>query len=129
MRASQTVTGTLVSLIAVAATTGIMIWIDARISCPGLLVGYLLPITVSAVYFGAGPAIICAAASAAAATYFLLPPKLAFSIDTPRHVAELGFFMLVAVIGAKIAALLSPIRTLRGTPPAAPNISELAGKR
>ena len=44
-------------------------------------------------------------ASALAAAYFCFPPKFSFYISDPLNVAELGFFLLLAVIASKAVAV------------------------
>ena len=94
------------SLIAVALTTAVLMIIDARLQPRHLVIGYLLPVTIIAIRYGSIFAVLTATASGITAAYFLLPPKYSFRIDEPLHAVELVMFMMLALIAAKITALL-----------------------
>jgi K+-sensing histidine kinase KdpD len=101
------------SLAAVMFSTAFLLVLDARLEAQHLVIGYLLPITLVAVYYGSGPALLTAAVSSVAAAYFLFPPKFSIFIADPLHVAELGFFILLASIASKVTALLTHDLTAR----------------
>ena len=94
------------SLIAVAVTTGVLLIVDAELKPRQIILAYLLPVTLVAIQYGSMVAFFAAAISGGAAAYFFLPPKYSFYIDDPLHAAELGLFMLLAVLAAKVTALL-----------------------
>jgi K+-sensing histidine kinase KdpD len=60
-----------------------------------------------AIYFGSTLAVLTSFASGLAAAYFLLPPKFSFYIDDPLHIAELGFTIVLAVIGSKVIGVFA----------------------
>ena len=60
-----------------------------------------------AILYGSTVAFIASAASSIAAAYFLFPPKFSLYIANPLHIAELGFFILLAIIASKATALLT----------------------
>ena len=95
------------SLGAVALTTAILMALDARLEAQHLVLGYLLPTTLIAILYGSTIAFVTSAASSVAAAYFLFPPKFSLFIASPLHIAELGFFILLAVIASKATALLT----------------------
>lgn len=95
------------SLGAVLLTTGILIILDARLEAQHLVIGYLVPTTVIAVLFGSTIAFVTSAVSSIAAACFLFPPKFSLYIASPLHIAELGFFVLLAIIASKATALLT----------------------
>jgi K+-sensing histidine kinase KdpD len=97
----------IMSLIAVALTTAILIAIDAQLQPRHLMIGYLLPVTLIAMRYGSISAVLTATASGLAAAYFLLPPKYTFQIHPGLHAAELGMFMMLALIAAKTTAMLT----------------------
>jgi K+-sensing histidine kinase KdpD len=101
------------SLGAVTLTTAILLILDARLDAEHLVIGYLVPITLIAIQYGSTVALLTSAVSSVAAAYFLFPPKFSIFIASPLHVAELGFFMLLAVIASKITALLMHDATVR----------------
>ena len=94
------------SLGAVLLTTAVLIVLDARLEAQHLVIGYLVPITLIAIQYGSTVALLTSAASSVAAAYFLFPPKFSIFIASPLHMAELGFFILLAAIASKVTALL-----------------------
>jgi len=103
------------SLGAVSLTTAILIAIDNGAELEHLEIAYLFPTALIAVRYGSNFAFLASFASAITATYFLFPPKFSLYIANPLHIAELGFFMLVALIAGKIVALLSHDAPFAGT--------------
>ena len=96
----------LISLVAVVLTTAVLLIIDWKLQSQHLVVGYLLPVAMIAARYGSMFAFFAAAVSGVAAEYFLVEPKYSFRIDEPLHAVELGMFMMLALIAAKIIALL-----------------------
>jgi K+-sensing histidine kinase KdpD len=95
------------SLAAVLLTTVVLFMIDSHLAAQHLVLGYLLPTVVIAIYYGSTFAVLTSFASGLAAAYVLFPPKLSFYIASPRHVAELGFFLLLAAIASKAVSVLT----------------------
>jgi K+-sensing histidine kinase KdpD len=95
------------SLGAVLLMTAILVTVDDGAELEHLEIAYLFPIALVAVLYGSNFAFLTSSASAIAATYFLLPPKFSIYIANPLHIAELGFFMVVALIAGKIMSLLT----------------------
>jgi K+-sensing histidine kinase KdpD len=100
----------------VLVTTLLLSTIDSIVPTEHLMLGYLLPTILVAIYFGSTLAVLTSFASGLAAAYFLLPPKFSFYIDDPVHVAELGFTIVLAVIASKVVGVLAndlrrPVRT------------------
>jgi K+-sensing histidine kinase KdpD len=103
-----------VSLAAVLLTTVVLFTIDSYLAAQHLVLGYLLPTVLIAIYYGSTIAVLTSFASGLAAAYILFPPKFSFYVANPLHVAELGFFMLLAVIASKaISVLTDDIRRQR----------------
>jgi K+-sensing histidine kinase KdpD len=101
---------------AVLVTTSLLSTIDSFVPTEHLMLGYLLPTILVAIYFGSTLAVLTSFASGLSAAYFLLPPKFSFYVDDPVHVAELGFTVVLAVIGSKVVGVLAndlrrPVRT------------------
>jgi len=96
-----------VSLIAVLLTTLALVAIQSYLATDHLVLVYLLPTILIAIYFGSIIAVLNSFACGLAAAYFLLPPQFSFYIADPRHVAELGFTVLLAVIASKVIAALA----------------------
>jgi K+-sensing histidine kinase KdpD len=66
----------------VLVTTLLLSAIDRFVPTEHLMLGYLLPTILVAIYFGSTLAVLASFASGLAAAYFLLPPK--FSFYSPR---------------------------------------------
>jgi K+-sensing histidine kinase KdpD len=91
---------------AVLLTTLVLFTIQSYLATEHLLLVYLLPTILVAIYFGSIIAVLTSLAGGLAAAYFLLPPQFSFYIADRRHVAELGFTMLLAVTASKVVAAL-----------------------
>jgi K+-sensing histidine kinase KdpD len=92
---------------AVVARTLVLLLLDSQLEAQHLVIGYLVPITVIATLYGSIVAFLSAAISSVAAAYFLFPPKFSFYIADPLHIAELGFFIVLALIASKATAILT----------------------
>jgi K+-sensing histidine kinase KdpD len=92
---------------AVAVTSIILYAINSYLAAQHLVLGYLLPTILIAVYYGSTFAVFTSFASGVAAAYFLFPPTFSFYIADTMHVAELGFFLLLASIGSKAMSVLT----------------------
>jgi len=103
-----------ISLASVFVTTGILLVIDSYLDAQHLVLGYLLPTILIAIYYGSTLAVLTSFASGLAAAYFLFPPKFSFYVADLNHVAELGFFLLLAVIASKAVAVITGDRTAGG---------------
>jgi K+-sensing histidine kinase KdpD len=80
------------------------------------VIGYLFPTVVIAMHYGSTLAVVTSFAGGLAAAYFLFPPKLSFYISDPLNVAELGFFLLLAVIASKAVAVVTDDIRMRNLP-------------
>ena len=97
----------LAAFAAVLLTTFVLFTIQSYLATEHLLLVYLLPTILMAIYFGSIIAALTSLASGLAAAYFLLPPQFSFYIADGRHVAELGFTLLLAVTASKVVAALA----------------------
>ena len=100
-------TSVLVAFTAILLTTLVLLAVDSDLAPDHLVLGYLLPTLVIAMHYGSTLAVVTAFASGIAAAYFLFPPRLSFFIAEPLNVAELGFFLLLAVIASKAVSVLT----------------------
>jgi len=91
----------------VLVTTLLLSTIDSLVPTEHLMLGYLLPTILVAIYFGSTLAVLTSFASGLSAAYFLLPPKFTFYVDDPVHIAELGFTIVLAVIASKVIGVLA----------------------
>ena len=104
-------TAVVVSIAAVLFATLILLAADFYLAAQHLVLGYLLPTLFVAIYFGSTLAVLTSFACGLAAAYFLFPPKFSFYIADLVHVAELGFFLLLASIASKaVSVLMDDIR-------------------
>jgi K+-sensing histidine kinase KdpD len=92
---------------AVLVTTSVLSTIDSFVPTEHLMLGYLLPTILVAIYFGSTLAVLTSFVGGLSAAYFLLPPKFSFYIDDPVYIAELGFTILLAVIASKVVGALA----------------------
>jgi K+-sensing histidine kinase KdpD len=91
---------------AVVLTTAALSIAGPVLGTKHLLMGYLLPATVIAIFFGAPFAVLTSVASTVTAAFFLVPPQFSFEIADSSDVAELGFFMLLALVASKAVAAI-----------------------
>jgi K+-sensing histidine kinase KdpD len=97
----------LVAFAAVLLTTFGLLAIDTHLGPDHLVIGYLLPTVIIAMHYGSTLAVVTSFAGGLAAAYFLFPPKLSFYVSDPLNLAELGFFLLLAVIASKAVAVVT----------------------
>src|SRR5215469_8573712 len=95
------------ALSAVLLTSVVLLAVDSFIDTDALAFIYLLPVTVMAMHYGSIVGVLTSFASALAAAYFCFPPKFTFFISDPLNVAELGFFLMLAVIASKAVAVVT----------------------
>jgi two-component system sensor histidine kinase KdpD len=95
-----------VAFAAVLLTTLVLFTIQSYLATEHLLLVYLLPTILMAIYFGSIVAVLTSLTGGLAAAYFLLPPQFSFYIADRRHLAELGFTLLLAVTASKVVAAL-----------------------
>jgi len=99
-----------VSLMAILWTTMILTTVQFNLMADDpkhLALAYLLPTIFIAVFFGSTLAVPSSFVSGLAAAYFIYPPKFSLYIADPRHVAEVGFILLLAVIASKAVGVLT----------------------
>ena len=107
----RAITPVLVALAATLFTTFVLLSIDTYLGPDHLVVGYLLPTVIIAMHYGSTLAVVTSFVCGLAAAYFLFPPKLSFYIGDPLNVAELGFFLLLAIIASKaVEAVTDDVR-------------------
>ncbi|HME46430.1 MAG TPA: DUF4118 domain-containing protein [Syntrophorhabdales bacterium] len=67
---------------------------------------YLLPVLVSAVFWGRGPSFLAAIVGVLAFHYFFVPPPFSFRLANPRDFFILAVFLIVAFVTGTMAARL-----------------------
>jgi two-component system sensor histidine kinase KdpD len=99
------VSSVLVALSAVLLATIVLLTVDTFFGADERIAFmYLLPVVVMAMNYGTTIGVLTSFVSALAAAYYFFPPKFSFYIADPLHVAEMGFFLLLAGIVSKAAA-------------------------
>jgi K+-sensing histidine kinase KdpD len=99
--------------------TALHVWRDPE----DLALAYLLPPIFIAVFFGSTAAVMTSCASALAAAYFIYPPQFSFLIYDSRHIAELGFILVLAITASKTVGVIT------GDKPLARRMSAFGTKR
>jgi K+-sensing histidine kinase KdpD len=92
---------------AVVLATAVLFVIQSYVEAQHLIIAYLFPTTLVAIRYGSSVAFLTSFASGIAAAYFLFPPKFSLYIADSLHWAELGFFMLLALLASKVVSLLA----------------------
>ena len=114
VRRTQLISPVLVAFSAILLTSVVLLAIDSFLDAKRLLFMYLLPTVVIAMHYGSMLAVLTSFGSGLAAAYFIFPPKFSFYIADVLNVAELGFFLLLAVIASKaVAAITHDVRAQR----------------
>ena len=106
-RILQPVSPLLAALSAVLLTSVVLLAVDPIIDTEALAFIYLLPTVVMSMHYGSTVGVLASFASALAAAYLCFPPKFSFFISDPLNVAELGFFLLLALIASKAVAVVT----------------------
>jgi two-component system, OmpR family, sensor histidine kinase KdpD len=100
---SRPVLSVLLAFSAVLLTTVVLLVADAFVGADETTLAfiYLLPVVVMALHYGSTIGVMTSFGSALAAAYFFFPPKFSFFLADRLHVAELGFFLLLAFVASK----------------------------
>ena len=106
-RILQLVSPILVAFPAILLTSVVLLAVDSFIAAEALAWIYLLPVIVMAMHYGSTVGVLTSFASALAAAYFCFPPKFSIFISDPLNVAELGFFLMFAMIASKAVAVVT----------------------
>jgi two-component system sensor histidine kinase KdpD len=115
-RILQPISPILVAFFAVLLTSVALLAVDQFLDAKALVFVYLLPTVFMAMHYGSTVGVLTSFASGLVAAYFFFPPKFSFYIADPLNVAELGFFLLLAVIASKaVAAVTKDERATKAT--------------
>jgi K+-sensing histidine kinase KdpD len=107
----QIVSSVVVAFAAVLCTTIVLLAMDEYLDADHLVLGYLLPTVIIAMHYGSTLAVFTCFAGGVAAAYFLFPPRFSFYVAEPLHAAEIGFYLLLAILASKaIAGLTDDLR-------------------
>ncbi len=88
----------------VAAATALALWLEAAVRVPNLSLLFVLPVVLSAIRFGTGPALSAAGLGVLAYNFFLLEPRHTLRVTDSGDVLALVLLLLVAVAVSAVAA-------------------------
>src|SRR5262245_30584438 len=77
-----------------------------------LALAYILPTIFITLLFGSNIGLLSVLIGGLAAAYFIYPPDFNFQIDTPEHLVELVFFLMLSVTACKSTAVLTDEKPL-----------------
>jgi K+-sensing histidine kinase KdpD len=109
---SPTVAATLIvpsaaALLLVAAATVVISIFDRFLTSVNLVsIIYLMPVLMTATWWGIWPAILAAVGGALAADFFFYPPIYSLWISDTQNVADLIVFLIVALVSGNLAGSL-----------------------
>jgi signal transduction histidine kinase len=96
--------GLVVSVIAVAALTALVVVLTPHVPGSSALVLYLLVIVPDAIVWGIGLAVVTAFLCAGVYDFFFTPPLYSFDIADSQNYVALGVFLATAVVVGELAA-------------------------
>lgn len=94
----------------VAAATGPAFLVSEHVDLPNIALVYLLPVLLTALWYGLWPALYAVVAAALTYNFLFTPPLYTFTVADPENVTTILFFSLVAITTSTLAA-----RTRAGT--------------
>lgn len=92
------------SVLLVAAATIIAFVVDHVVPTPNLSLVFMLPVMVSALSFGWGPALVSAMLSVAVFDFLFVEPRLSFRVDSPSDLWALALLLVVAAIASTVGS-------------------------
>jgi two-component system sensor histidine kinase KdpD len=95
------------SLLVVAATTGLGLALRALYPIPDIEMLYLLAVMIAAFRFGRGPSLVAAALSVAAYDFFFVPPQLTLAVRDARYILT---FAMMFLVGSMLSALTARLK-------------------
>ena len=93
-----------VSLLIVAAVTGLGLALGSALNIANIALLYLLPVMVGASLYGLRAGIFVSFASSLAYNFFFLPPTHTLTISNPENVITIVVFLGVALVTSQFAA-------------------------
>ena len=96
--------GLVVSVVLVAAVSGLIALLEPHLPVLGLLVLYILPVLAVAVGWGTVLAVVTSILSAVCFTYLFLPPIGSIRVADWRELVAMGVFVVTAVVVGELAA-------------------------
>jgi len=99
----------IVTLIAVAAATGIARLLQPVVGIENIDLIFITVVVIIAVRYGLWPSLVASILASLCYNFFFLPPIFTFTITDPTNVAAFFFFTLIAILVSNVAAR---VRTL-----------------
>ncbi|MFO1037284.1 MAG: sensor histidine kinase KdpD [Geminicoccaceae bacterium] len=93
-----------VTILLVAAATGISLRLEHLVPLPNVSLVYLAPVLIAALWYGLWPALGAAALGTLAYNFFFMPPRYTFTVANPANLATLVLFSAAAVLISGLAA-------------------------
>jgi K+-sensing histidine kinase KdpD len=93
-----------ISLVPVGLATLVAVVVDRQVAVPNLSLIFVLPVVVTAIRFGWGPALTAALASVVAYNFFLIEPRYTFRVADPANVWALVLLLITAGAVSAVAA-------------------------
>jgi two-component system sensor histidine kinase KdpD len=96
------------SVLLVVATTAISVSISRFIAPTNLVMLYLVAVVVAAIYLGLGPAILASTLGVLAFDFFLVEPRLKFTVNDTQYILTfIGLFVVGLVISTSLRGRVS----------------------
>jgi two-component system sensor histidine kinase KdpD len=93
-----------VTLVLVGAATLAAVVVGHVLTTPNLSLIFVLPVVISAVTYGFGPALMAAVAGVLAFNFFLIPPLYSLNVADPANIWAMFLLLVVAAIVSFVAA-------------------------
>lgn len=103
----EKISGILISIALVAVMTAFIVLSSQIAPLSHGTILYLVPVLISAIRWGAIPAVITAIAGVAASAFFIYPPLYSLRITDPQHILDLVLFVIVAIVTSQLAGNLN----------------------
>ncbi|NTF44303.1 DUF4118 domain-containing protein [Rhizobium rhizogenes] len=94
----------LVSLIMAGMATAVAAGFDRYEAIPNLSLIYVLPVVVSSVAFGLGPALFCALLGALAYNFFFTEPRFSLAVADTANIWAIALLFIIGCITSAIAS-------------------------
>ena len=94
------------SFLTVVATTVIGRLLVPLFDLVNIALIFLLPVLISAVFWGRGPSLFSSIFSVLCFDFFFVPPVLSFTVSDPSHVFVFVVFLLVSLVTGTLATKL-----------------------
>ncbi|OCI94047.1 hypothetical protein A6U86_18360 [Rhizobium sp. AC27/96] len=94
----------LVSLIMAGMVTAVAAGFDRYEAIPNLSLIYVLPVVVSSVAFGLGPALFCALLGALAYNFFFTEPRFSLAVADTANIWAIALLFIIGCITSAIAS-------------------------